>query len=122
MSRRKRKKNGRKNHMLVNDQWVRKPRRKRRKHRRSHKSGFGHKHGYNIHHRKSRHTGGGNGQDNLCQVPIIEHNAYNILFDDGHMPPPLMAKKLNDCYIDPDYVFIARRKDSVPCLQVIRQL
>ena len=66
----------------------------------------------NVHHRRSKHTGGSNSERNLSRVPVKAHNEYNRLFRDGHMHPTEMAKVLTDKWIDPDWQMIAIRKGS----------
>lgn len=69
----------------------------------------------NVHHRRSKRTGGGNNAENLSRVPIKAHHEYNRLFRDGHMHPTEMAKMLTDTWIDPDWELIARKKGERPC-------
>jgi len=72
----------------------------------------------NRHHRHTRHQGGGNHKENISVVPISEHQAFNKLFRDGHMPPPQIAEKFSRVWLRPDWEVVARRKGQqcvTPC-------
>lgn len=64
----------------------------------------------NVHHRRSRNTGGRDTPDNRSRVSVREHHAYNVMFNDGHMHPRDIADKLTRIWISPDYEIVARRK------------
>lgn len=74
----------------------------------------------NVHHRRSKHTGGSNNPSNLSTVPIRAHNEYNRLFRDGHCHPREMAQILTDKWIDPEWEMIARRKGTTDCGTVVQ--
>lgn len=68
--------------------------------------------GTNVHHRHTRWTGGNSNPENLSRVSIREHNAYNLMFNDGHMHPTEIARKLTAIWIDPQWELTARRRDG----------
>ena len=82
------------------------------------KKGLG---GTNVHHRHTRWTGGSSNPDNLSRVSIKEHNAYNLMFNDGHMHPTEIARKLTAIWIDPQWQLIAQRRDG-KCVEEDRLL
>lgn len=69
----------------------------------------------NVHHRHSRNTGGSSHAANLSRVSVREHHAYNLMFDDGHMHPKDIARKLTEVWISPEWEIIARKKGDKPC-------
>lgn len=71
--------------------------------------------GTNVHHRKTRWLGGSNDKSNLSVVSVREHNAFNLMFNDGHMHPTEIARKLSEVWIDPSWIISATRRDE-PCL------
>jgi len=72
----------------------------------------------NRHHRLTKKLRGSNHPDNISIVPISQHRAFNILFSDGHMPPPQIAEKFSKVWLRPDWEVVARRKGQqcvTPC-------
>lgn len=58
-----------------------------------------------VHHRKPKSRGGTNEARNLSIVPIKKHNAWHRLF--ANYDPPMIAKIINDSWLDPDYYLVA---------------
>lgn len=66
----------------------------------------------NVHHRLPRADGGSSVTKNLSRVSIKEHQAFNILFNDGHMPVSSMALKLSKIWIDPHFMMLGFLKKT----------
>ena len=60
------------------------------------------------HHRKARVYGGTSEKRNISRVPDKWHRAYHLLFGAGE--PYIIAKRLNEIWIDPNYEVIIRRR------------
>jgi len=72
----------------------------------------------NKHHRHTKKLGGSNDKSNISVVPVREHQAFNVLFRDGHMPPPAIAEKFSRVWLRPDWEVVARKKGEqcvTPC-------
>jgi len=67
------------------------------------------KHKMTRHHRKPRCRGGGGLKNNISKVPENLHQAYHLLFGEGH--PEKVAAILNNTWIDTDYILIPVPKD-----------
>lgn len=64
----------------------------------------------NIHHRLPRSRGGVSDDDNLSVVPVILHEAYNLLFGSNPTAEEVV-KVLSDIWIDPKYEIVLKLKD-----------
>jgi hypothetical protein len=67
---------------------------------------------YDRHHRKCRSNGGTNDARNISIVDQTQHRAYHCLFQ--NMTPEEVAKVLTKTWVDPDYIILAIRKDTLP--------
>jgi hypothetical protein len=65
--------------------------------------------GLTRHHRKPRSLGGTAEKNNISRLPPKKHDAWHILFRDW--PPERIAEEINATYLDPDYRFIAVRRE-----------
>ncbi|MDY0218819.1 MAG: hypothetical protein RBR14_05680 [Candidatus Cloacimonas acidaminovorans] len=62
------------------------------------------------HHRKPRSRGGNESKRNISSVPKHYHRAWHQLFNNAS--PECIAEMINTIWLDPDYEFIARRRDE----------
>jgi len=60
-----------------------------------------------MHHRKCRSRGGSNLIHNISIVRDYLHKAYHLLFK--NMQPDGIARKLNETWIDKDWILIAKK-------------
>jgi hypothetical protein len=75
----------------------------------------------NRHHKKSRSRGGDNSPQNISIVNAKQHTAFHLLHPNNH--PQAICDVLNSTWIDPDYVLICVKKETVKGIQkLIRQL
>lgn len=65
--------------------------------------------GLTEHHRRPKSLGGGEG-DNVSEIPISKHRAWHTLF--RNFTPEMIAKEINEKYLDKDYFFVAKRRSS----------
>ncbi len=65
--------------------------------------------GLTRHHRKPRSLGGTAAQTNISRLPPKKHDAWHILF--RNLEPEQIAEEINRFYLDPDYEFVAVRKE-----------
>ncbi len=63
---------------------------------------------YTTHHKKCRSNGGTDDESNLVRVPSHLHIAWHLLFKNWEAE--LIAKFINEVWIDPNFEFIVRRK------------
>jgi hypothetical protein len=67
--------------------------------------------GLTRHHRKPRSLGGTATKTNISRLPPKKHTAWHILF--SNLPAEKIAEEINRLYGDPDYEFIAIRKEEL---------
>lgn len=60
------------------------------------------------HHRKCRSNGGTDEPRNISSVKSNKHRAYHLLF--RNFPAPRIAQLLNEVWLDPDWVLIAKKR------------
>lgn len=60
---------------------------------------------HDRHHRLPQSRGGKNNDRNISIVPVEKHRAWHRLFANGTAKE--VASIINDCWIDPDYYFVA---------------
>jgi len=65
----------------------------------------------NKHHRKPRSLGGTDEARNISVVCRDKHAAFHLLFKNH--PPERIAMIINNVWLDPDYVFIAVKKEDL---------
>ena len=74
----------------------------------------------NLHHLKSRARGGTNDSSNLKRVDEKLHNNFHALFPNTH--PEKICEVLNETWIDPDFILIAVKRDTVKSIsKLIKQ-
>lgn len=66
----------------------------------------------NVHHRKTRWLGGRDVEENRSVVSVREHHAFNLMFNDGHMSAPEIARKLTSVWLDPEWELVARKRNT----------
>lgn len=68
---------------------------------------------WNWHHRLAKKNGGSGRIDgpNMSHVQVEHHRAFHMLFDTK--PVPEIARILNDTWIDPAWMLVAVRKDTL---------
>lgn len=62
----------------------------------------------NRHHRKCKINGGSNTKRNISIVKKTEHQLFHAFF--GTLDAFGIAKKLNEAWIDPDFLLVVKRK------------
>lgn len=62
------------------------------------------------HHRKPSSLGGDNSEENISHVPIIQHQAWHILF--SNHSPHTIAHIINDKWLDPEFELVVRRRNG----------
>lgn len=62
------------------------------------------------HHRKPRSLGGGNELENISTVCRDKHDAWHLLFKNH--PPERIALIINNVWLDPEYYFVAVKKEK----------
>jgi hypothetical protein len=67
--------------------------------------------GLTRHHRKPRSIGGKSEPRNVVQIPGNKHAAWHLLF--RNFPAQEIARLITEMYLDPDYEFIAVRKEEL---------
>jgi hypothetical protein len=73
------------------------------------------------HHRKSRSRQGDNSPRNISIVNEKQHTAFHLLHPDTH--PERIAETLNATWIDPDFVLICVKRETLKEVQkLIKQL
>ncbi len=60
------------------------------------------------HHRKPKCMQGSNHPSNISMVGNKPHRAFHLLFRHGN--PHYIAKMLNKLWVDPDYIFVVKRR------------
>jgi hypothetical protein len=63
-----------------------------------------------THHRKPRSIGGKSEPRNLSRLAGNKHSAWHLLFQ--NWTAEAIAEEINRLYLDPDYEFIAIRKEE----------
>jgi hypothetical protein len=63
------------------------------------------------HHRKPRSIGGTGESRNVVRIPGNRHSAWHLLFQ--NWTAEQIAETINATYLDPDYEFIAVRKEEL---------
>lgn len=63
------------------------------------------------HHRKPRSIGGKSEPRNVVRIPGHKHAAWHLLFYNATAEE--IARIISDTYLDPDYEFIATRKEEL---------
>lgn len=66
----------------------------------------------NIHHRLPKSVGGTNDPNNLSEVPVYLHEAYNALFG-SNATAEQVVEVLNTVWIDPRYIIRLELKDGI---------
>lgn len=64
-----------------------------------------------THHRKPRSIGGKSEPRNIVRIPGNKHAAWHLLF--ANFTPEEIARLITETYLDPDYEFIAIRKEEL---------
>jgi hypothetical protein len=64
-----------------------------------------------THHRKPRSIGGKSEPRNVVRIPGNKHAAWHLLF--SNFTPEQIAQLISETYLDPDYEFIAIRKEEL---------
>lgn len=65
------------------------------------------------HHRKPRVLGGKNEERNISFIPQHKHRAWHLITrqpNGDESTPGQIAQILNEFYLDPDYMFVVRRR------------
>ena len=63
---------------------------------------------FDKHHRRPRSRGGRNNARNISYIPRDAHEHWHSLFK--NWMPEQIAERINDWFLDPDYVMVAVRK------------
>ena len=68
---------------------------------------------YNWHHKKPKVNGGSGkiSSGNMVEVRVDHHRAFHMLFNTK--PVPDIARILNETWIDPRWMLVAVRKDTL---------
>jgi hypothetical protein len=64
--------------------------------------------GFSRHHRKPRSLGGGDENENISVVTLLQHQSFHNLF--SNLTPPVIAQILNQKWIDPEYEFVCVKR------------